>query len=230
MSKDMKRRLGDWAVYAVVVLVAIVLGWAVVETRDLREQVDKQDEQLTAFVEALGDEQSNAEDAGLEPVAPAPEDLLEDPEYEPQPGPSGPPGPGPTAAQIAAEVADYFEAHPLLGQPTAAELAAAVASYLADHPAEVPDDRVYEAIAAYLAEHPPQAGPPGQDGADGEDGAQGEPGPPPTRAEIQEAVEAYIAEHPLPTCPEGTSPEAHTVVTDSGPVDAVICVETESTE
>jgi hypothetical protein len=39
-----------------------------------------------------------------------------------------------------------------------------------------------------------------------------------------------MEEHPLPVCPEGSAPEAHTVLTGSGPIDAVICVETESTE
>lgn len=230
MSKLTKRRLGDWATAIAAALVAVALAWIAVGADRQSDRVDRQDEQIAALVQALADEQSNAEAEGLTPVAPPPDDLLDDPEYEPLPGPSGPPGPAPTQAQIAAEVANYFEKHPLAGQPTAAELAAAVASYLADHPAEVPDDRLYEAMAAYLAANPPPAGAPGQDGKDGATGAQGDPGPPPTRAEIQEAVEAYMAEHPLPMCPEGTAPEAHAVVTDEGPVDAVICVKTESTE
>lgn len=231
MSKLTRRRLGDWAVALVAAAVAVVVTWAAVQTGRNAERINQQDEQISVLAQALGDEQSAAEARGEEPVAPDPDDLIDDPEdYTGPQGPSGPPGPGPTAAQIAAEVASYFEAHPLLGQPTAAELAAAVASYLADHPAEVPDDRLYEAMADYLADNPPPAGQDGADGEDGTDGAQGDPGPPPTRAEIQEAVEAYMAEHPLPMCPEGTAPEAHTVVTDSGPIDAVICVETESTE
>lgn len=226
MSRIAKRRLGDIAVAVVSAAFAIVLALLV-------HRVAVMGQQLTVFQQALSDEQSNVEGLGGEPVAPEPEDLLEDPEYEPLPGPTGPPGPGPTQAQIAAEIAEYFEEHPLLGEPTAAELAAAVASYLADHPAEVPNDRLYEAMAVYFSANPPPAGPPGADGADGQDGADGadgDPGPPPTGAEIQAAVEAYMAEHPLPMCPEGTSPEAHAVVTDEGPLDAVICVEIESTE
>jgi hypothetical protein len=85
-------------------------------------------------------------------------------------------------------------------------------------------------MAAYLAEHPPPAGKDGTDGKDGADGAQGDPGPAPTGPEIKAQIEAYMADHPLPVCPDGTSPEAHTVVTDEGPLDAVICVATESTE
>jgi hypothetical protein len=231
MSKLTRRRLGDWAVALVAAAVAIVVTWGAVQTGRNAERINQQDEQIGALSQALTDEQSNAEAEGITPVAPPPDDLIEDPgEYTGPQGPSGPPGPGPTEAEIAAEVAGYFESHPLLGQPTAAELAAAVASYLADHPAEVPDDRLYEAMAAYFEANPPPAGQDGADGEDGADGVQGDPGPPPTRAEIQEAVEAYMAEHPLPMCPEGFAPEAHTVVTDSGPIDAVICVETQSTE
>lgn len=224
MSKLTKRRLGDWAVALVAAAVAIVVTWGAVQTGRNAERINQQDEQISVLAQALGDEQSAAEARGEQPVAPDPDDLIEDPgEYTGPQGPSGPPGPGPTAEQIAAEVEEYFETHPLAGQPTAAELAAAVASYLTGHPAEVPDDRLYEAMAVYFAANPPPAG---QDGADGTDGAQGDPGPPPTGAEIQAAVESYMAEHPLPMCPEGTSPEAHAVVTDEGPLDAVICVET----
>jgi len=230
MSKLTKQRIGDWAMWVAVALVAAAIAWMAVGADRQSDRVDHQDEQIAALSQALSDEQSAAEAEGLTPVAPPPDDLLDDPEYEPLPGPSGPPGPAPTAAQIGAEVEQYFEEHPLLGQPTAAELAAAVASYLAEHPAEVPDDRVYEAIAVYLTANPPPAGQDGKDGADGTDGAQGDPGPPPTGAEIKAAVEDYMAEHPLPVCPDGTSPEAHAVVTDEGPVDAVICVKTESIE
>jgi hypothetical protein len=234
MSKLAKSRIGDWLVALVAAAVSILVTWAAVQTGRQGDRIDHQDEQITALVQALSDEQSNAEAGGLTPVAPSPDDLLEDPEYEPLPGPSGPPGPAPTAAQIAAEVAQYFEEHPLLGQPSAAELAAAVASYLAEHPAEVPDERVYEAMAAYLTANPPPAGPPGEDGADGKDGADGadgDPGPPPTGAEIQEAVEAYFEANPLQPCNEpGFEYTVVTVLTPGPPTDILTCARTESTD
>jgi len=231
MSKLTKRRLGDWAVALVAAAVAVAIAWIAVGANRQSDRIDRQDEQIAALSQALTDEQSNAEAEGITPVAPPPDDLLDDPEYEPLPGPSGPPGPAPTAAQIAAEVSQYFEEHPLLGQPTAAELAAAVASYLAEHPAEVPDDRVYEAIATYLTANPPPAGQDGADGVDGTDGADGEPGPPPTGAEIQEAVEAYFEANPLQPCNEpGFEYTVVTVVTTGPPTDILTCARTESTE
>lgn len=231
MSKLTKQRIGDWAVWAAVALVAAAIAWIAVGAGRQSDRVDRQDEQIAALSQALADEQSAAEAEGLTPVAPPPDDLLDDPEYEPLPGPSGPPGPAPTQAQIGAEVAQYFEEHPLLGQPTAAELAAAVASYLAEHPAEVPDDRVYEAIAVYLTANPPPAGEDGTDGKDGTDGAQGDPGPPPTGAEIKAAVDAYFEEHPIQPCDEpGFEYTVVTVVTTGPPTDILTCARTEPTE
>jgi hypothetical protein len=80
MSKLTRRRLGDWAVALVAAAVAIVVTWGAVQTGRNAERINQQDEQINALVQALGDEQSAAEDAGLDPVAPAPEDLLDDPE------------------------------------------------------------------------------------------------------------------------------------------------------
>lgn len=231
MSRIAKRRLGDWAVAIAAAIVAVAIAWIAVGANRQSDRLDHQDEQIAALSQALSDEQSAAEAEGLTPVAPPPDDLLNDPEYEPLPGPSGPPGPAPTAAQIAAEVEQYFEEHPLLGQPTAAELAAAVASYLAEHPAEVPDDRVYEAIAVYLTANPPPAGQDGADGQDGTDGAQGDPGPPPTGAEIRAQVDAYFEDHPIERCDEpGFEYTVVTVVTTGPPIDILTCARIEPTE
>jgi type II secretory pathway pseudopilin PulG len=213
---------------AAILVAAILLGWTYV-------QDDRQSAQIDALYAALGDSQTQIEDLGGDPVAPAPEELLEDPEYSPQPGPpgpTGPPGPGPSQEAIDAAVARHFAEHPYQGELSAAELAAAFAALLAENP-DALNDQVYAALASYLAENPPPPGPPGtdgKDGTDGVDGAQGEPGRPPTREEIRAEIEAYIAEHGLPICPDGSSPQAHTILTDSGPVDAVICVEAEPTE
>jgi hypothetical protein len=235
MSRDGRRKLGDWAVAMVVALIAIVVTWGAAEVRRQGDQLDRQSETVDVLAQALGDEQSAAEARGEDPVAPPADDLIENPEYTPAPGPpgpTGPPGPGPSQEAIDAAVARHFAEHPYQGELSAAELAAAFAALLAENPGAI-DDQVYAALASYLAENPPPPGPPGADGADGKDGtdgAQGEPGRPPTQEEIRAEVEAYVAEHGLPICPEGSSPQAHTILTDSGPIDAVICVETEPTE
>jgi hypothetical protein len=220
-----RRAIAHWGqILLVLVAVAAVL-W--------RSEV--QEDRVDALSAALGDEQSNAEAQGIEPIAPQPEELLEDPQYTPAPGPSGPTGPpgppGPTLTdpQIQAAFARYFADHPYEFEPSAAELTAAFASVLADHP-DLLNEQLYAAMAAYLAENPPPPGPAGADGqdgadgADGQDGAQGEPGRPPTEDEIRAQVEGYVAEHGLPLCPEGSAPEAQTVLTTNGTVDAVICV------
>lgn len=240
MSRVAKRRLGDIAV--VLISAVLTLGLALMahqvgdqsQQLDVQgQQLDVQSQQLEVLEQALGDEQSNVEELGGEPVAPPPDELLEDPEYTPSPGPagpSGPPGPALSDAEIQAAFAVYFAEHPYQFEPSAAELTAAFASILADHP-DLLDQQLYAAMAAYLAEHPAPAGPPGPagadgaDGADGQDGATGEPGRPPTQEEIQAAVEAYMAEHPLPArCPEGSDWVAATLVTlDGPPLESVVC-------
>lgn len=195
--------------------------------------------QVDVLEQALGDEQSNAEANGIEPVAPPAEDLIEDPEdYTPEPGPSGPSGPpgpagpGLTDPEIEAAFAAYFADHPYQFEPSAAELTAAFASVLGEHP-DLLNDQLYAAMAAYLAANPPPPGPAGADGqdgadgangADGQDGAQGEPGRPPTAEEIGAQVEAYIAEHGLPLCPPEAPLGPVTPLTTDGPVEILACI------
>lgn len=210
---------------AAVVLAALLAAWTVVQDQHQGAQID-------ALYAALGDSQTQIEDLGGDPVAPAPEDLLEDPEYSPQPGPSGPPGPpgpGLTDSEIEAAFAAYFAEHPYQFEPSAAELTAAFASVLRDNP-DLLNDQLYSAMAAYLAENPPPPGPAGPagadgaDGADGQDGAQGEPGPPPTAEEIRAQIEAYIAEHGLPLCPPEAPLGPITPLTTDGPVEILACI------
>jgi hypothetical protein len=213
---------------AAIVIAAILLGWTYV-------QDDHQSAQIDALYAALGDSQTQIEDLGGDPVAPAPEELLEDPSYSPQPGPSGPPGPpgpGLTATQIEAAFAEYFAEHPYQFEPSAAELTAAFAAVLSDNP-DLLNDQLYAAMAAYLAENPPPPGPAGPsgaagedgvDGTNGQDGAQGDPGRPPTAEEIRAQIEAYIAEHGLPLCPPEAPLGPVTVLTTDGPVEILACV------
>jgi hypothetical protein len=229
MSRSRRQALQHWASIVAALAIVVVLLWAVL----------LQQARITALTQALGDEQSNAEAQGVDPIAPDAEDIIDDPaEYTPAPGPSGPPGPtgppGPalTGAQIEAAFGAYFADHPYTFDPTAAELTAAFAAVLADHP-DLLYDQMYAAMADYLAANPPPAGPAGTDGADGQDGAdgkdgtdgaQGEPGRPPTAEEIRTQIEAYIAEHGLPVCPEGSSPGPLTPLTTDGPVEIVGCI------
>lgn len=199
----------------------------------------RQGAQIDALYAALGDEQSNVEGLGGEPVAPPAEDLLDDPDYTGPQGPQGEPGPGPSDAQVYAAVAAYLAANPVTADgPSSAEIAAAVANYLADYPPGPTPEQVSAAVAAYLTEHPPAAGADGADGTNGSDGApgpqgpQGEPGPPgetgraPTAEEIAAAVEEFMHDNPLDEPCDGGTWEPYTVVTTAGPVDTILCVVT----
>lgn len=235
MSQLMKRRLGDVAVALISAVLAVGLALVAHRMGEQTQRLDEQSQQLDVLEQALGDEQSNAEANGIEPVAPPAEELIDDPQdYTPSPGPSGPPGPpGPalTGAEIQEQFAAYFEAHPYQFEPSAEELTAAFASVLTDHP-DLLNDQLYAAMAAYLAENPPPPGPAGADGqdgqdgadgTDGQDGAQGDPGRPPTAEEIRAQIEAYIAEHGFP-CPPGSSLGPLTPLTTDGPVEIVACI------
>jgi len=199
-------------------LCAFVLGWMVVQVQQQVDENSHQSEQIDALAAALAAEQEAAEDRGETPVAPDPEDLLDDPEYSPEPGP---PGPGPSDTQVYAAVSSYFDAHPVEDGEDAspAAIAAAVGNYLTEHPPEQGDpgpppsgQQVAAAVEAYLIANPPPAGPPGEDGEDA------------TPEAIAAAVAAYIETHPLEYCPDGYSLVPHTVITTDGPVDQIDCV------
>jgi hypothetical protein len=232
MSRDGRRKLGDWAVALVVALIAIVVTWGAAEVRRQGDQLDRQSETVEVLAQALGDEQSAAEARGDEPVAPSAEELIDDPEYA---GPQGPPGPGPTDAQVYAAVAAYLADHPVTAEgPSSAEIAAAVANHLADFPPGPTPEQVAEAVAAYLTANPPAAGEDGQDGQDGAPGPagpsgppgpQGDPGPPPSAEAIAAEVEEFMIENPLPPrCPDGYEFTPATLLTLNGPpLESVVC-------
>lgn len=224
MSKLTRRRLGDWAVALVAALGAVVIAWVVVVADRQSDRIDHQDEQIAALAAALADEQSAAEGRGETPVAPAPEELIEDPEA-PAPTPVGP-----SDEQVLEAVESYFRVHPVEdGQDaTPAAIAAAVINYLTEHPPAQGEpgpaptgDQILAAVSTYLAANPPPAGPQGPAGADGEDGHT------PTSAEIQAELAAYLQAHPVEMCPTGTTAQALTVLTVGAPTDIVACVTTE---
>jgi hypothetical protein len=221
MSKLAKRRLGDWAVVAVSLLLAVALGWTVTQVQQQGDANAHQSEQIDALAAALAAEQDAAEERGETPVAPDPQDLLEDPEFTPEPGPQGEPGPGPSDSQVYAAVSAFFTAHPVEdGEDAApADIAAAVGNYLTEHPPEQGDpgpppsgQQVAAAVETYLIANPPPAGPPGENGEDASPEA------------IAAAVAAYMETHPIEYCPEGYSLVPHTVITTDGPTDQIDCV------
>lgn len=141
--------------------------------------------------------------------------------------PDPPPPPRPSDEQVRAAVDEFFRKNPPEPgrPPTPAEIAVAVIAYLRDNPpargepgAPPTADQIANAVAAYIAANPLPPGPKGDKGEDGKDGR------PPTAEELAQAVKDYVAANPLPVCPSGTNPEAHSVVTATGPVDAIICV------
>jgi hypothetical protein len=225
MSRDGKRKLGDWTVAAVVALIAIVVTWGAAEVRRQGDQLDRQSETVEVLAQALSDEQSAAEARGEEPVAPDAEELIEDPEYA-EADPLEPMGP--TDAQVYEAVQDYFDTHPVQDGENAspAQIAAAVINYLTENPPAPgepgpppSDEQISNAVAVYLAANPPPAGPPGEDGSDGEDAE------PLTSEQIQAELDAYLEAHPLPRCDPGETAEPHTIpVIDGPPVEAVLCV------
>jgi hypothetical protein len=205
-----------------ILIVTLGFGWTAAESVRQGDQIEHQGAQIDALAGALAAEQEAAEDRGESPVAPAPEELIEDPNAE------APEAVGPTDEQVLDAVEDYFRQHPVEDGEDAspAMIAAAVINYLTEHPPAAgepgpppSDDQVSNAVATYLAANPPPAGAPGADGADGEDGHT------PTSEEIQAELAAYLQAHPLPRCEPGETAEVHTVPTlDGPPVEAVFCV------
>lgn len=112
-------------------------------------------------------------------------------------GDPGPPGPGPTEAQVRAAVREYCDQDELCN-PTEAQVEAAVDAYCADDAcagsegedgtpgedgqpgADATDAQVDAAVARYCAAQPGGScvGADGEDGSDGARGERGDPGPP----------------------------------------------------
>jgi len=191
--------------------------------------------------EAVADEAESERDeavAAIEDLCTQVEQLgrtcVEDPaDFQGAEGPAGPPGPGPSDAQVYDAVADYLAANPVTAEgPSSAQIAVAVANYLRDYPPGPTPEQVSAAVASYLTANPPAAGEPGDDGADGAtgppgpEGPQGETGPPPSAEDVAAAVQAWMETHKFPDCyQEGWEWAPYTVVTTEGGVDTVLCVE-----
>jgi len=220
MKRPDRRAVGHWS-KTIALLVLIAFVWYSGELQKAR---------IDALANALTTEQQATENRGETPVAPDPQDLIQDPEAE---APAGP-----TREELDEAVHDaveaYFRENPLPDNATAAEIAAGIASAVADYIADNPEATAPSreqlaaaaevAVTAYLAEHPPADGNNGTDGATGPPGPQGDPGPAPTREALIAAVQAYIAENPIPVCLPGYAPEERTLIATDGPVDSMPCV------
>lgn len=135
------------------------LGESQADRADLRAELNEQESASMALAEQV-------ERLGGKPVV--------DP-----PGIPGPPGPGPTAAQVKAAVADFCAGDRCKPTVSRSQVATAVADYCAGGLCQGKDGT---------------NGGQGADGTDGADGANGAPGPGPTASQIADAVEAYCAD------------------------------------
>lgn len=163
---------------------------------------------------------SEAVTGGVEPEAPAPDEVPAKaidapslPIIDPEPAPSGPPGPGPTQAQVVSALATYCSVNNCRPTPTVAQVAAAISTYCANGDCQgekgeagkdadpVTADQVASAVALYC-----------ETGAcRGADGKDGQPGRGPTPEEVFAQVKVYCDANNFCRGPSGTDGADSTV-------------------
>jgi hypothetical protein len=227
MRRPSRRAVTDWSK---IIVILVLIGVVLYRVQMQEDRVEHQEETTDALAEWLSAEQEAIEEDGGVPVAPPPEEIIEDPDVDP------PPPVGPTDEQVQAAVEDYFREHPVEDGENAspAQIAAAVINYFTENPVKdgapgppPSDEQISNAVAVYLAANPPPAGPPGPagtNGTDGKDGTDGEDAEPLTSEQIQAELDAYLEANPLPMCPPGATAEARTLLATEGPVDVIVCV------
>ncbi|HEY9352975.1 MAG TPA: hypothetical protein VIP28_06990 [Nocardioides sp.] len=174
-----------WAVVgvlAVIVLVVTVIG--LFRLSDSNESLTTKVERSEAELAKLS-KQANDDHAAAQALEEQVKRLGGKPVAEPGEPPAGPPGPGPTAAQVQAAVADYCAGDRCKPTVSRSQVAAAVADYCAGGLCQGKDG---------TNGGPGADGTDGTSGTDGTDGADGAPGPGPTDEQIAAAVEAYCAD------------------------------------
>jgi hypothetical protein len=203
-------------------LCSLAFGWTAMQVQHQADQNNHQSDQIDALAAALAAEQEAAENRGESPVAPDPEELIEDPAVE------IPEAVGPSDEQVLEAVHAYFREHPVEDGKDAspADIVAAVVNYLSENPPEPGPpptaEQLLSAVATYLQANPPPAGPPGADGRDGEDGEDGHT---PTSAEIQAELAAYLEANPIKRCDDGWEYTVLTVLTPGPPTDIMVCTQ-----
>lgn len=228
LTTERRKSLTHWLIIAGMVLLAVFMTATIVQLQIKVAQVN-------ALYAGLKTEQNAAKDRGDEPVAPKPDDLMDDPD-----GYDGEQVSGLSEAEVRDIVREAVREY--VGdidadddeQVTEADIIAAVSNALAKRGVEIFGDRlaklVGDEVATQLAEvELPQGergdpGEPGATGSPGPQGEQGEPGRAPTAEEIAAAVEAFVAERGLPMCPDGYQTEELDVVTTSGTRESILCV------
>lgn len=170
-------------VAGLVVFLLLKVASAADELETLRIQQATQSTIVSNLSAGLVTAEQQLAQHGIKPLPPPPATII-------QQGATGPAGPGPSDAQIAAAVTAYLAAH-----PPAAGAQGAPAS----------DTQVTSAVNAYLAAHPPAAGTVGPAGPPGPAGEPGPTGPSgPTGAQGPAGTSG-------PACPDGYIPTAETI-------------------
>lgn len=223
VAERIRRRWFPAALVGFALLFAVLLaylisqiGAASTQLNGLRTQQTAQAKTISDLGAALGTAEQQLKQHGITPLPPPPQQIIEQ-------GAAGPPGPGPSDAQVLAAVTLYLQAHPLptAPPPSAAVIAAAVADYLKANPPAAGKDgapgaaassaQVADAVAAYLAAHPPAAGPTGPQGPAGVQGEPGAVGPSGPAGPAGKDGEQGTTGAPGPACPSGYSPTPETV-------------------
>lgn len=171
----MRSRLFYVAMAIVMGTIGLVAALALDGVQEMAADLD-QTEADNAKINAELNEQESASQALAEQVKRlGGKPVVDPPAVTPSQGERGP---GPTASQVRAAVADYCAGDRCKPTVSRSQVAAAVADYCAGGLCQAKDGT---------------NGGPGKDGTDGADGADGAPGPGPTDEQIAAAVEAYCA-------------------------------------
>jgi len=189
-----------WLATAALGLGFVILGAFMLERLDaagsqltaLRAQQASQSQVIDNLAGGLALTEQQLTSHGIKPLPPPPQTII-------QQGAAGPPGPGPSDAQIAAAVAEYLKANPPASGPAGAP---------GKDGAPASTEQIAAAAARYLAANPPAAGPPGPAGEAGPAGPTGDAGP---AGPAGSPGPPGPAGAPGPACPSGYSPQLETV-------------------
>lgn len=167
----LRRRQGGILFWVGIVLMAVVLAWVVLVVTSLQSASDARQEAIEVLSEDVRALRDQVQATGEEPVAPDPEERVEELPDPTLVGPIGPRGPEGPAGR----------------PPTVEEIRAAVNVVLAGNPS-LTRPQIVAAVTTYLQANPPPAGPAGEPGAEGPEGR------PPTADEVSVAVATFCAE------------------------------------
>lgn len=217
----------DLFYFGAVLLVSIVVGVLLAQQLALAEQARRSDSEARAREQAInllvGDVRGlreQVEATGQTPVAPDPEDRIDDaPTSGPQ-GERGDRGRPPTPAEVADAVADYCSGGTCSSPPTATQVLAAVQAFCDGSACIGP---------AGANGTPGAVGAQGQPGSVGPPGVQGADGPGPTGEQIATAVADYCAANGCEGDPGPVGPAGETGAPGRG-IASIACTGLGATE